>query len=119
MVNAMGAKKAVHSLDVDGRFDSVLDLSGKGEQGSIALIGRMAPGTDGADTESLWISLAGTLSIRLAAVLEVTNADPQKFPDLDYICGVPFIESSIAFNKGYLCQATVRHWCAVSVALLS
>lgn len=32
MVNAMGAKKAVHGLDVDGRFASVLDLFGKGEQ---------------------------------------------------------------------------------------
>src|SRR5689334_574509 len=72
MIDARGARRTVRALDRDGehtRVGAVLDRIASGDRRWLALVPRLAPGTDAGTAEGLRIAVAQALPRNPRAVL--------------------------------------------------
>ncbi|MBE1159483.1 hypothetical protein [Dyella acidiphila] len=113
-IDAKGAKAVVEGLG--DRFDGVLDRIDTGDADWIALVPRLAQGTDAGNSEGLSIALAYALPKNPAAVLAVVTEDGGIL-SVSRVCSIPFIEDSVKDRPGYKRQA-LRAMEAVRVAAL-
>ena len=105
-IGSEGAKATVAYLDQANEWDAVVERIGKGDSEWIAVAAQLATGTDAGDSEDLGISLAQALPHNPLAVLQVMDiVDESGVVGVDRVCGVPFIETTRAFNKAYLRRA--------------
>ena len=98
-VESRGAGETVRRLQAAGQWDVVLDGISNGEVAWIALVPRLAQGTDAGP--SLGVALAKALPRAPAAVLHAL--DPGDGPALgpSRVCGAPFAEPTPAFLDAY------------------
>ena len=100
MIDAEGARRAVQTLDRGGahtRFDALLDRIAAGERRWLALVPRLAPGTDAGTAEGLRIAVAEALPRNPSAVLRLV---PGTFTAED-ACGFPMIEPTQSETRSY------------------
>ena len=100
MIDASGARRTVQALDRGGehsRFDAVLDRIAAGDRRWLALVPRLAPGTDAGTAEGLRIAVAQALPRNPRAVLRLV---PKTFPAED-VCGFPMIEPTQSETRSY------------------
>lgn len=102
LIKSRGAHDAVSYLDKANELDYMLDQVGRGNSEWIAIALRIAPGTDAAAAEGLGISLARALPRNPPAVLRVMDlANEDGVLGVNRVCGVPFIETTRAYNDAY------------------
>jgi hypothetical protein len=106
MIDRRGAKRTVEKLtnirpggsrSDFGAFDQVLDGIASGDARWLALVSRLAPGTDAGTAESLRIVVAEALPRNPAAVLGLIEKDPS-WRDA---CGYPMIEPTRQEARAY------------------
>jgi hypothetical protein len=98
-VEGRGAAETVRRLQAAGQWDVVLDGIANGEVAWIALVPRLAQGTDAG--QSLGVALATALPRAPAAVLHAL--DPNDGPALgpSRVCGAPFAKPTPDFLAAY------------------
>ncbi|HEX4739168.1 MAG TPA: hypothetical protein VH331_16580 [Allosphingosinicella sp.] len=100
MIDARGARHAVQALDRGGeqtRFDAVLDRVAAGDRRWLALVPRLAPGTDAGTAEGLRIAVAEALPKNPRAVLRLVA----KTFTVEDVCGFPMIEPTQRETRAY------------------
>jgi hypothetical protein len=100
-LESRGAGQTVRRLQAAGQWDVVLDGIGNGEVAWIAIVPRLAQGTDAGLSETLGVALAKALPRAPAAVLDAL--DPKDGPVLgpSRVCGAPFVEPTPEFLAAY------------------
>jgi hypothetical protein len=110
MIDRYGAKRTVDMLSnaaptdsrtLFGDFDKVLDGIGSGDGRWLALVPKLAPGTDAGTAESLPITIAEALPKNPAAALRLIKRDASW---LD-ACGYPMIEPTRKEMRTYFSRA--------------
>lgn len=102
LIESRGARSTILYLNKVDELDYLLDQVGKGKSEWIAIAPRIAPGTDAAVAEGLGISLARALPRNPLAVLRVVDlANEDGVLGVNRVCGVPFIETTRAYNNAY------------------
>lgn len=103
-----GARATVADLDRKHQLDAVLDKIGQGSTAWVALAPRLSTGTDGAGSEGLGIELARALPRNPVAVLQAAAFGADSIIGIARVCGVPFIEATIASDNAYIRRAWRR-----------
>ncbi len=100
-LESRGAGETVARLHAAGQWDVVLDGIANGEVAWIAIVPRLAQGTDAGLSETLGVALARALPRAPAAVLHAL--DPKDGPVLgpSRVCGAPFVEPTPEFLAAY------------------
>lgn len=105
-IDHRGAKAVANSM-TDGQWENFLGEVSSGKPEWIAVVPRLAPGTDAGNSESLGIGLAFALPKNPGAVLSAI--DPKDGPVLGVtrVCSAPFIEGTIDDIPGYIHRAAL------------
>lgn len=105
-IDHLGAKTVANSM-TDSQWEHFLGEVSKGKPEWIAVVPKLAPGTDAGNAESLGIGLAFALPKNPGTVLSAI--DPKDGPVLGVtrVCSAPFIEGTINDIPGYIHRATV------------
>ena len=102
-VAAHGADAVVARLDANGDYDRVLGHIDSGDVRWLALVPKLAPGTDAGTAEALVIALAFALPRNPAGVLALLQGK-EAFPAED-VCGAPFIADTVKDVPAYVRRA--------------
>ncbi|MFM0302928.1 hypothetical protein PQQ99_22700 [Paraburkholderia sediminicola] len=99
-----GAKATVNKMS-ESEWDSVLTHIDSGKTAWVALVPKLAEGTDGGNSEDLGIGLAYALPKNAKAVL--LAIDPNNGPVLGVsrVCSAPFIEDTVPDIPAYIKHA--------------
>jgi len=96
-----GAKYVVETLWEKRRWDDFANEIDSGKSAWVALVPKIAPGTDAATTEELAISLAYALPRNPSAVLSVL--DDRMMPvSPQMVCSAPFVEDTVRDIPHYI-----------------
>ncbi|HEV7384347.1 MAG TPA: hypothetical protein VGN89_05665 [Phenylobacterium sp.] len=98
-VESRGSGETVRRLQAAGQWDVVLDGIANGEVAWIALVPRLAQGTDAG--QSLGVALAKALPRAPAAVLHALDAKDGPALGPSRVCGAPFAEPTPEFLAAY------------------
>lgn len=103
-INDEGAKATVNGMS-ESEWDGVLKNIDSGNAAWVALVPKLAEGTDAGTSEDLGIGLAYALPKNAKAVLSAI--DPSNGPVLGVgrVCSVPFIEGTIKSVPAYIRSA--------------
>ena len=102
LTKSRGTHDAIPYLDKTNELDYILHRIGKSKREWIALAPRIARGTDVSVSLGLGISLARALPHNPSNVLRVTDlANETGSLGVNRVCGVPFIETTRAYNNAY------------------
>jgi hypothetical protein len=100
-VGRFGASATVNALFDQHRWDLVSDKIAAGDGRWVALAAKLAPGTDAGTAEELPIDLAFALPLNAPAVLAAMDGAHDALTGADAVCGLPFIEGTIADPAAY------------------
>lgn len=101
-----GAKATVSAMS-ESEWDNVLTHIDSGSAAWIALVPKLAEGTDGGDSEDLGIGLAYALPKNAKAVLSAIDPDNGPVIGVSRVCSVPFIEDTVKDIPAYVRRAKV------------
>lgn len=104
-IDHLGAKAAANSM-TDSQWEHFLEEVGNGKPAWIAVVPRLAPGTDAGNAESLGIGLAFALPKNPDAVLSAIDPKDGHVIGVTRVCSAPFIEGTMDDIPGYIHQAT-------------
>jgi hypothetical protein len=100
-LESRGPRETVGRLQAASQWDVVLDGIGKGEVAWIALVPRLAQGTDAGLSETLGVALAKALPRAPAAVLNALDPGDGPLLGPSRVCGAPFVEPTPDFLAAY------------------
>lgn len=99
-----GAKATISSMS-ESQWDNVLNHIDSGNAAWVALVPKLAEGTDGGHSEDLGIGLAFALPKNPKAVLSVIDRANGPVLGVSRVCSVPFIEDTVPDIPAYVRQA--------------
>ncbi|KPD18979.1 hypothetical protein ADM96_08235 [Burkholderia sp. ST111] len=103
-IDEQGAKATVSSMS-ESQWDAVLDRVDSGRPEWVALVPKLAKGTDGGNSEDLGIGLAYALPKNPKAVLKAIDPDNGPVLGVSRVCSAPFIEDTVPDIPGYIKHA--------------
>jgi hypothetical protein len=103
-IDEQGAKATVTSMS-ESQWDAVLDRVDSGSPEWVALVPKLAKGTDGGNSEDLGIGLAYALPKNPKAVLKAIDPDNGPVLGVSRVCSAPFIEDTVPDIPGYIKHA--------------
>jgi hypothetical protein len=103
-INDEGAKATVSRLS-ESDWDNLLTHIDSGNSAWIALVPRLAEGTDSGNSEDLGIGLAYALPQNAKAVLSAIDPDNGPVLGVSRVCGTPFIEDTLKDFPAYIKRA--------------
>lgn len=101
-----GAKATVNKMS-ESEWDSVLTHIDSGNAAWVALVPKLAEGTDGGNSEDLGIGLAYALPKNAKAVLLVIDPNNGPVLGVSRVCSAPFIEDTVKNIPAYIKRAKV------------
>ena len=99
-----GAKATVSGMS-ESEWDNVLTNIDSGNAEWIALVPRLAKGTDGGNSEDLGIGLAYALPKNPKAVLKAIDPDNGPVLGVSRVCSAPFVEDTVKDIPAYIKRA--------------
>ncbi|MDR6492914.1 hypothetical protein J2797_002809 [Paraburkholderia terricola] len=99
-----GAKATVSALS-ESDWGNVLSHIDSGNAAWIALVPKLAEGTDGGNSEDLGIGLAYALPKNAKAVLSAIDPDNGPVLGVSRVCSAPFIEDTVKDIPAYIKRA--------------
>ncbi|MFM0181746.1 hypothetical protein PQR52_24985 [Paraburkholderia aspalathi] len=105
-INDKGAKATVSTMS-ESEWDNVLTHIDSGNAAWIALVPKLAEGTDGGNSEDLGIGLAYALPKNAKAVLSAIDPDNGPVLGVGRVCSAPFIEDTVKDIPAYIKRAEV------------
>ncbi|MFM0428187.1 hypothetical protein PQQ75_04155 [Paraburkholderia aspalathi] len=103
-IDEQGAKATVSSMS-ESQWDAVLDRVDSGSPEWVALVPKLAKGTDGGNSEDLGIGLAYALPKNPKAVLKAIDPDNGPVLGVSRVCSAPFIEDTVPDIPAYIKHA--------------
>ncbi|RDJ98303.1 hypothetical protein DLM46_33875 [Paraburkholderia lacunae] len=91
----------------ESEWDSVLTHIDSGNAAWVALVPKLAAGTDGGNSEDLGIGLAYALPKNPKAVLQAIDPDNGPVLGVSRVCSAPFIEDTVKDIPAYIKRAKV------------
>lgn len=91
----------------ESEWDSVLTHIDSGNAAWVALVPKLAEGTDGGNSEDLGIGLAYALPKNAKAVLLVIDPNNGPVLGVSRVCSAPFIEDTVKNIPAYIKRAKV------------
>lgn len=99
-----GAKATVSGMS-ESEWDNVLTRIDSGNTAWVALVPKLAEGTDGGNSEDLGIGLAYALPKNPKAVLKAIDPDNGPVLGVGRVCSAPFIEDTVKDIPAYIRRA--------------
>ncbi|WP_152035355.1 hypothetical protein [Paraburkholderia terricola] len=103
-IDDKGAKATISTMS-ESEWDNVLTHIDSGSAAWIALVPKLAEGTDGGNSEDLGIGLAYALPKNAKAVLSAIDPDNGPVLGVSRVCSVPFIEDTVKDIPAYIRRA--------------
>ncbi|MGH8779287.1 hypothetical protein [Paraburkholderia sp.] len=103
-INDEGAKATVSAMS-ESEWDSVLTHVDSGNAAWVALVPKLAEGTDAGSSEDLGIGLAYALPKNARAVLSAIDPNDGPVLGVSRVCSAPFIEDTVKDIPAYIRHA--------------
>lgn len=103
-IDEQGAKATVSGMS-ESQWDDLLARVDSGNSEWVALVPKLATGTDGGNSEDLGIGLAYALPKNPKAVLRAIDPDNGPVLGVRRVCSAPFIEDTVPDIPGYIKRA--------------